>query len=69
MKPYRLYDILGSGMTVNAPDTCCLFCSKCTDVYWDYENGPYMFFCTDELPPGPAFEGKCEAFIEEDADG
>ena len=28
-----------------APDNCCLFCKHCTDVFWDYANGPYMFIC------------------------
>lgn len=33
----------------DAPDNCCLFCKHCTDVFWDYTNGPYMFMgdCCD----------------------
>lgn len=29
----------------DAPDNCCLFCEHCTDVFFDYTNGPYMFLC------------------------
>lgn len=41
---------------VLVPSKCCLFCEHCTDVYWDYINGPYMFIC--EL----GIEGKLRAF-------
>lgn len=27
----------------DAPDNCCLFCRHCTDVFWDYTHGPYLF--------------------------
>lgn len=46
----------------DAPDNCCLFCKHCTDVFWDYTNGPYMFFC--ELGHGNYME--CGAFEEDD---
>ena len=23
----------------------CLICKHCTDIFWDYTNGPYMTFC------------------------
>ena len=26
---------------------CCLICKKCTDIYWDYTNGPYMCMCKE----------------------
>ena len=35
----------GENFQCYAPDNCCLFCRHCSDVYWDYTNGPYMFFC------------------------
>lgn len=24
---------------------CCLICKHCTDIWYDYTNGPYMFSC------------------------
>lgn len=24
---------------------CCLICKHCTDIWYDYTNGPYMFDC------------------------
>lgn len=41
--PMRVYEC--EYYKVTAPDTCCLFCSHCTDVFWDFTHGPYMFFC------------------------
>ena len=39
----------------------CLICKHCTDVFYDYTNGPYMFFCgidedTDECINCNSFE-------------
>ena len=30
---------------VDVPANHCLFCKHCTDVFWDYTNGPYAFGC------------------------
>jgi hypothetical protein len=44
----------------------CFFCKHCTDVWFDYTNGPYMFFCekhdgeNDPTPQG--IRGKCKMF-------
>ena len=27
------------------PDNHCVFCEHCTDIFWDYTNGPYMVGC------------------------
>lgn len=27
------------------PATHCVFCKNCTDIFYDYTNGPYMFLC------------------------
>ena len=40
MKRYK-----GDGFSVLAPDESCLFCKHCTDFFWDYTHGPYLFFC------------------------
>ena len=29
----------------------CLSCANCTDVYWDFSNGPYMIICKENLLP------------------
>ena len=29
----------------------CLSCANCTDVFWDYANGPYMIICKKGLFP------------------
>lgn len=36
-----------NGKTYGIPkDTkCCLICKHCKDIWYDYMNGPYMFFC------------------------
>ena len=33
----------GENFECDAPDDCCLFCKNCTDIFWDYTNGPYLF--------------------------
>ena len=44
----------------------CLFCEHCTDVFFDYTNGPYMFICEkqdgENDPTDKGFCGQCEMF-------
>lgn len=42
----------------------CLFCKHLSDVFWDYLNGPYMFFCdlADDCFDGVF--GRCKLFDE-----
>lgn len=65
---------LTPGFAIGAHKHSCLFCQYCTDLFWDYTNGPYMFLCefddTDlheakEHDPGLSFKGECPAFEEE----
>ena len=51
---------------VMAPARSCLFCEHCMDVFWDYTNGPYMFFCDagDDTTDGAM--GRCDEFREEE---
>ena len=62
LKEYRLTN----HFAVLAPDNCCLFCDHCTDVWWDYENGPYMFFCVVDKDTSKGARGACEYFLEEE---
>ncbi len=62
--PKREY-MLGVEFGVRAPETCCLFCRNCSDVWWDYTNGPYMFNCIiDNDLTEKGCLGKCENFDE-----
>lgn len=29
----------------DVPDKHCLVCKHCTDVFFDYTHGPYLFIC------------------------
>lgn len=64
MREYKCHDPIGPGVVVRAPETCCLFCDHCYDVWWDYSNGPYAIFCSIHTDPmdmeGP--QGKCKDF-------
>lgn len=56
-----------NGRSYEAHERSCLFCEYCTDVFWDYTNGPYMLICehpeTDDRSKEQAFSaGKCEKF-------
>ena len=53
---------------VLAPDKSCLFCDHCTDVFWDYTNGPYMFFCECKENTDDGTCGNCNAFEEMKSD-
>ena len=35
-------------VTFLLPDKHCVFCSHCSDVFYDYSNGPYLFLCTKD---------------------
>lgn len=49
---------------VMLPEKHCVFCTHCTDVYWDFTNGPYLCFC--ELYTEPMKEMEC--FEDDGAD-
>ena len=46
-KKMKLYE--SENFKCYAPEDHCLFCDKCKDLFWDYTNGPYLFFCDDGL--------------------
>ena len=46
-KPYKLEH----GITYLMPVNHCVFCKHCTDIFYDYSNGPYMFMCDLGLNP------------------
>lgn len=62
----------GLGPHCWCPAKSCVFCDHCTDIYYDYSNGPYIFAC--ELDEGKSVDddfhtdngavGKCEWFME-----
>ena len=33
--------------TVDAIEETCFFCKHCTDIFYDYTNGPYWFQCSN----------------------
>ena len=51
--------------SVDAPARSCLFCEHCTDVFWDYANGPYMFMCDASADTSNGARGECAAFRED----
>lgn len=61
--------VFDSGTEVWAPEKCCLFCDKCTDVWYD-SHGPYMYSCEDD-PEGKfeltdkGYSGECDHFVED----
>lgn len=41
-----------NGRTYAIPEQCCLTCTHCTDVFYDY-HGPYIAFCDNDDINGP----------------
>lgn len=52
--------------SIEVPEKSCLFCEHCTDVFWDYTNGPYMLVCDVGADTASGARGECAAFIEEE---
>lgn len=34
-----------NGLIYHFSKNHCVFCEHCTNLFWDYTNGPYMFLC------------------------
>ena len=64
MRKYFLRDPLhpDGGITIRCKDDSdCVFCERCTDVFWDYTNLIYMITCADDHDP---WERPCKYFKE-----
>ena len=57
------------GLCIRCRSNCCLFCSYCTDVYYDW-HGPYAIICEKKIPDEfvTGMSGKCKSFCERDND-
>ena len=53
-----------NGKSYMFPEKHCVFCEHCTDIWYDYTNGPYMFLCTKNCD---GYE-TCNSFEEEGAE-
>lgn len=57
---------------VYAHTRSCFFCKHCSDMWFDYQNGPYMYICSyptkadmeDHSIEG--MKGKCNNFEEDE---
>ena len=58
----------GEGYIVMAHPKSCFFCEHCTDIIYDYSNGPYMFICNNNINSDHielGLKGMCNKFKEE----
>ena len=53
--------------SLSAPATSCFFCDHCTDIFFDFSHGPYMFFCELDEDVDVGLSGKCKTFKEDGA--
>jgi hypothetical protein len=65
LKPGDKLYYCANGKTYGAPAKCCLFCTHCDSVIYDFTNGPYMTHCTLDLDEDAGWEGTCDSFKEE----
>ena len=49
-----------NGKVYLLPEKHCAFCEHCTDLLFDYTNGPYLFICN----LGKEYEN-CDSFKED----
>lgn len=61
---YIIHD-LWSERQYKCPQKACVFCYHCTDVFWDYTNGPYMVICSIGGDTKSGWVGHCKQFKEE----
>lgn len=68
-RTYAFDDVLFDTVRFWCPEKSCVFCKNCTDVFWDYTNGPYAFICEKDkkyekelIEKG--YIGECEEFEE-----
>lgn len=61
---YKCFDC-ANGRTYKAPDKSCCFCKHCTDIFYNFTHGPYLFICELECGTESAFENECACFEEE----
>ena len=62
MREYKFMDNFGGVMIVKCKnDKDCLFCKNCTDIFYDYTNGPYMVICKLDKD---THQDNCENFEE-----
>lgn len=75
-KDYTVFSITDTFIGLNykkyyiCRKNACPVCKHCTDIYWDYTNGPYMFICSklhmnsinDDDPIEKGLKGECELF-------
>ena len=65
-KGYR--EFKGEGYIVLAHPKSCFFCEHCTEIIYDFSNGPYRFVCNIEFEPSHidmGLKGMCSKFKEE----
>lgn len=54
-----------SGHVYLFPKNHCVFCKHCADLFYDYSNGPYMFFCDLDTEVDDHHYGSCGRFEED----
>lgn len=60
---WKIYE-LSDGRKYVARKNSCLFCSHCSDIFYDYTNGIYMLICDIEKNIEKGMSGKCKDFKE-----
>ena len=63
MNGYRKF-YCANGKTYMGKEKCCLFCDHCTDIFYDYTNGPYMWLCNIQQDTEIGVQGLCKHFEE-----
>ena len=62
MREYKFTDNFGGVMVVKCKnDKDCLFCKNCSDIFYDYTNGPYMVICRLDKD---THQNNCDSFEE-----
>jgi len=51
--------------SVMAPERSCFFCRHCTDIFFDYTHGPYLFICREGVNTSNGLKGQCNLFKED----
>ena len=57
-----------NGKVYACDEKCCLFCDHCSDLFYDYTNGPYMLICDIAEDTELGMTGLCKFFKEGDTE-
>ena len=71
LKEFQCCDGVLKGRKYKLPPTACVFCTHCTDLFWDFSHGIYALFCDKDIDYRAIYgnvKGECKMFELEESE-